>query len=149
MKVLIATDGTPAALAAAHDAIGVLHPDALIELVRVIPEQEDPNDTAGGFEGPLMTEEEAEKAHHADETQAQVDLVATQDRLGEAATLTIVEGSDAGREVCDLAAKHQADVLVVGASDKGWFRRLVSGSVMEYAAHHAPCPVLIVRHSES
>ncbi|MEI2651431.1 MAG: universal stress protein [Microthrixaceae bacterium] len=148
MKALIATDGTTAAITAAHGAVALLHPDLEIEIVRVIPEEEDPNDSAGGFEGPLITEEEAEAAHRADEARAQSDLESTIAALGEPATVTVVEGNDAGREICRLAAERNADVLVVGASDKGWFRRLVSGSVMEYATHHAPCPVLIVRHAD-
>lgn len=146
MKALIATDGSPNAVTAAHDAVVLLHPDLEIEIIRVIPEEEDPNETAGGFEGPLITEEEAEEQHHADEVQGRADLDATLARLGEAAVTTLVEANDPGRAICRLAAERNADVLVVGASDKGWFRRLLSGSVMEYAAHHAPCPVLIVRH---
>jgi len=149
MKVLIATDGTEAALLAAHDAVGLLRPDAEVEIVRAIPEAEDPNDSAGGFEGPLMTEEEAEQQHEADEQRARADLTATLASLGEPATITVVEGTHPGRQICELAAERGADVLVVGASDKGWFRRLLSGSVMEYASHHAPCPVLIVRHGPS
>lgn len=148
MKALIATDGTTAAITAAREAVALLHPDLEIEIVRVIPEEEDPNDSAGGFEGPLITEEEAEERHRSDELRARADLASTLAELGEPATVTVVEGNDPGREVCRLAAERGADVLVVGASDKGWFRRLLSGSVMEYAAHHAPCPVLIVRHGD-
>ena len=147
MKALIATDGTAHAIEAAHDAVRLLHPDMTLEIVRVIAEQEDPNETAGGFEGPLVTEEEAEQRHRIESDQAALDLAATLEATGEAATMTVVEGSDAGRELCRLAAERGVDVLVVGASDKGWFRRLMSGSVMEYASHHAPCPVLIARHS--
>ncbi len=147
MKALIATDGTPHAIEAAHRAVGLLHPDLSIEIVRVIPAEEDPNETAGGFEGPLITEEEAEERHRRDEVQAKADLESTLAAAGEPATITLIEGDDPGREICDLAAARGVDVLVVGASDKGWFRRVISGSVMEYAAHHAPCPVLIIRHS--
>ena len=147
MKALIATDGTEHAIEAAHEAVRLLHPDTQLEIVRVIPEAEDPNETAGGFEGPLITEEEALERHQRDEAQAQSDLATTLAAAGEPATITVVEGNDPGREICDLAAARGVDVLVVGASDKGWFRRIMSGSVMEYAAHHAPCPVLIIRHS--
>ena len=35
------------------------------------------------------------------------------------------------------------------ARDKGWFQRLLHGSVMEYVVHHSPCPVLVVRHAHS
>lgn len=146
MRALIATDGTPQALAAARDAVLLLHPDTRFEIVRVIPEEEDPNESAGGFEGPLVTEEEAEERHRIDEEQAQRDLASTLAAAGEAATVTIVESNDAGREICELAEARDVDVLVVGGSDKGWFRRLLAGSVMQYAVHHAPCPVLVVRH---
>lgn len=148
MKALIATDGSDNALSAAHEAVALLHPELRFEIVRVIPEEEDPNETAGGFEGPLVTEEEAEERHRADRHRGQADLAATLARLGETATTTLVEANDPGREICRLAEERDADVLVVGASDKGWFRRLVAGSVMEYTARHAPCPVLIVRHHE-
>jgi nucleotide-binding universal stress UspA family protein len=147
VKALIATDGTAQAVEAAHAAVHLLNPDMTYEIVRVIPETEDPNETAGGFEGPLITEEEAAERHQRDEAQAQADLASTLAATGETATIKVIEGNDPGREVCDLAAATGADVLVVGASDKGWFRRIMSGSVMEYAAHHAPCPVLIVRHA--
>ena len=147
MKALIATDGTPHAIEAAHRAVGLLRPDLALEIVRVIPVEEDPNETAGGFEGPVLTVEEAEERHHRDEARAQADLASTLAAAGEPATITVLEGNDPGREICDLAAARGVDVLVVGASDKGWFRRILSGSVMEYAAHHAPCPVLIIRHS--
>ena len=79
---------------------------------------------------------------------AQADLATTLEATGETATISVIEGNDAGHEICELALIRRADVLVVGASDKGWFRRMVTGSVMEYAAHHAPCPVLIVRHAD-
>ena len=147
MRALIATDGTEQSLDAAHSAIALLHPDAEIEIVTVIPELEDPNDSAGGFEGPLITEEEAVEQYRNDEAQAEVALRTTLASLGTTATVTIAEGGNAGRVVCELAAQGKVDVLVVGGSDKGWFRRLVDGSVMEYAVHNAPCPVLVVRHS--
>jgi nucleotide-binding universal stress UspA family protein len=53
-----------------------------------------------------------------------------------------VEGSPA--EVL-LEAAEGADVLVVGSRGRGGFRGLVLGSVSQKIAHHAPCPVVIVR----
>ncbi|MEZ5320750.1 MAG: universal stress protein [Microthrixaceae bacterium] len=146
MRALIATDGTEPALRAAHESVRLLHPDMVIEIVRVIPEREDPNDSATGFAGPLLTDAEADEIHREEAEGAKADLAATLRELGEPATLTVIEGSDAGHEICALAAREGIDVLVVGESDKGWFRRLLGGSVMAYAARHAPCPVLIVRH---
>jgi hypothetical protein len=68
MQVLIATDGTQTAISAAKKALALLRPDTEILLVTVIRGYEDPMEDAGGFEGPLMTPEEAEsefKAHLA------------------------------------------------------------------------------------
>ena len=65
MNVLIATDGSEPALDAAHRSLTLLRDGARISLVMVIPDKEDPMATAGGFEGPVITEEEAEAAFAA------------------------------------------------------------------------------------
>jgi nucleotide-binding universal stress UspA family protein len=44
--------------------------------------------------------------------------------------------------LCELAEKHEADVLVVG--NKGMQRRIL-GSVPNSVAHNAPCSVLVVK----
>ena len=83
MNVLIATDGSEPALDAAHRSLTLLRDGARISLVMVIPDKEDPMATAGGFEGPVITEEEAEAAHRADEARAQSDLESTIAALGD------------------------------------------------------------------
>ena len=45
-----------------------------------------------------------------------------------------------------VAHEMSADVLVIGSSGKHWLSRLVGSSVSDYVAHHAPCPVMLVRH---
>ncbi len=44
--------------------------------------------------------------------------------------------------LCDIAAEHEADLLVVG--NKGMHRRVL-GSVPNSISHQAPCSVLIVK----
>ena len=55
-----------------------------------------------------------------------------------------VEGQPA--EVLVEAARD-ADLLVVGSRGMGGFRELLLGSVGQQCAHHATCPVVIVRHA--
>jgi nucleotide-binding universal stress UspA family protein len=56
---------------------------------------------------------------------------------------TVVEGP-AARVL--LEAAEGAELLVVGCRGLGGFRELVLGSVSQQCAHHARCPVVIVRH---
>jgi nucleotide-binding universal stress UspA family protein len=144
MKALIATDGSESATRAAHDALRLLHPDAELQVVAVIPEMEDPLETAGGFEGPLITEEEAEEEHREATRAGREALREALAELGEPARTDLIEGDDPARIICDLAEERKVDVLVVGQSEKSWFSRLIHGSVMEHVVKHAPCAVLVV-----
>jgi nucleotide-binding universal stress UspA family protein len=44
-----------------------------------------------------------------------------------------------------LRAAEDADLLVVGSRGRGGFTGLLLGSVSQQCAHHAPCPIVIVR----
>jgi nucleotide-binding universal stress UspA family protein len=54
------------------------------------------------------------------------------------------EGAPAG---VLLEEAQGAELLVVGSRGLGGFRGLLLGSVSQQCAHHAPCPVVIVRHA--
>ena len=146
MKALLCTDGSPGALDAARRALPLLHEDFELDVVTMIPELEDPLETAGGFEGSLITEEEAQERHSEEEAQGRSVLESTQQAVGTPVEAEMIDSDDPGRAICRLAAERAVDVVVVGGSDKGWFSRMIHGSVMEYVVHHSPCPVLVVRH---
>jgi nucleotide-binding universal stress UspA family protein len=50
-----------------------------------------------------------------------------------------------GESIVEAAQAESVDMVLVGAHTRGHLSRLVMGSVSEYVARHATCPVLIVR----
>ena len=46
-----------------------------------------------------------------------------------------------------LEAADGADLLVVGSRGHGGFTGALLGSVSQHCAHHAPCPLVIVRET--
>lgn len=151
MKAVIATDGSPGAIEAATSARALLHDGVQLMLVTVVPGREDPMESAGGFEGPAFTDEEATEMAHEAAVAGQAALERTAELGGielEGATLQLVEGDDPAHALCEFAVKVDADVLVIGSSEKSFLRRLLVGSVMNHLVHHAPCPVLVVRHAD-
>ena len=57
-----------------------------------------------------------------------------------------VESGDSGERICAVAVEEGVDLVVVGSHDVGTLRRVLGGSVSNDVAHHAPCPVLLIRH---
>jgi len=55
------------------------------------------------------------------------------------------EGGEAGYNILRFAEEHASDLVVLGSRGLGGFDRMLLGSVSTYIAHHASCPVLIVR----
>jgi nucleotide-binding universal stress UspA family protein len=148
VKAIIATDGSARAVEAAVAAGRLLHPDVEFLLVAVVPEPEDPLATAGGIEGPLVTEEEAEKMTSEAATSGQEAILRTARIVHEPMTAQLLRDDDPATALCRLAEDQQADVLVIGASDKSILQRIFEGSVMRKVVKHAPCPVLVVRHED-
>lgn len=75
-------------------------------------------------------------------------------RLAEAKEVLGSRGVDAeyvrtsgnpGEAIVALAQECKADLIVVGTRRKGFFERLVEGSVLQEVVRHTPCDVLVVR----
>ena len=60
---------------------------------------------------------------------------------------TVVEHGSPGERICATAADHAIELIILGSHERGAFGRFVHGSVSDYVVHHAPCPVLVVRHA--
>jgi nucleotide-binding universal stress UspA family protein len=57
---------------------------------------------------------------------------------------TLLEVGDPVTAISEAAEHHDADLVVVGASDKGWWSRLLEGSVTAGVLQHSRRPVLVV-----
>ena len=142
-RVLIAAGGEPGFAEAAARAIGLLRQPCHIRVVAVAPPVAGDLAAAagaaiGGFApvSPSTVEAVLEQRDAAAEANARA--------AGEAvggATIDVVHG-----DVVDslLRAASDADLLVVGASSKARWSRLLFGSVEDEVAHHASCPVLVL-----
>jgi len=77
-------------------------------------------------------------------------LAAARERLATAAAsapkaeLVLLDGGEPAPAVCTWAADAGVDLLVAGAH-RGRMERFALGSFAGFVAHHAPCPVLLVR----
>ena len=142
---LVATDGSPSAIAAARAALTILGSDHVVNLVTIVPPAYDPSQDAGGFEGPVMTEEEARREHQSDVVEANASLAETAEATRPDLHSEVISSE---RSVADtlveLAEQRQAAVIVVGHEQHGLLHDLFLGSVAERLVRHARCPVLVV-----
>jgi nucleotide-binding universal stress UspA family protein len=148
LEVMIATDGSDAAVEAAHRAVTLLHPDARITLVTVIESRRDPMEDAGGFEGPVLTEDEADEEWQESVELGRDALARTSEALGghvDSEKLVPTRAS-VDKALLELVEEHQPDLLVLGSTQPSWFQRFLHGSVEERMLYNAPCPLLVVGH---
>ncbi len=147
IKIIMATDGSEAAINAARRSMDLLRPHAQVVVVMVIPEYEDPMDDAGGIEGPGISPKRADKDWERSTATGQSALDRTAAVLGPDVEVHLVPDDEStGAAVVRVAREMNADVLVIGSSGKNWLSRHIGGSVSDYVAHHAPCPVMLIRH---
>jgi nucleotide-binding universal stress UspA family protein len=147
MNIVVATDGSESAIDAARRAIDLLRPDAQVVLATVIPEYEDPQSDAGGIEGPVITDKEAAEDWKKATAAGKSALDRTAAVLGpEVEVRLFPDDESTGVAVVRVAHEMNADVLVIGSSTKNWLSRHFGSSVSDYVAHHALCPVMLIRH---
>ncbi len=147
MRVLIGTDGSEDAIAAARDGLALSATPDVVTLVAVM-------DTPGavtaglesGFAGGMASDAEVDKAWAAEEEAAKADIAATAAELDTPARVDhVTTPGDAGPVLCQLAEELPADLIIVGSRGRGAIKRALLGSVSSYVINNAPCPVMVVR----
>jgi nucleotide-binding universal stress UspA family protein len=142
--ILLATDGSPSAQAAATEAFELAK--ATGWQLRVVTVWRTPVLTGYGFAPvPYLPElADVEREHAEEVARSAVEAAAT---LGLAATWELREG-DAADEIRAAASETAANMIVIGAHGWGALQRFVFGSVSTSVLHHAKCPVLVVRGAD-
>jgi nucleotide-binding universal stress UspA family protein len=80
-----------------------------------------------------------------DDRQAAAQRLVTRGREAGIASTFLVWTGDPGESIVAAAEAEAADLVIVGSHGRGRLGRLLLGSISDYVARHAPCPVLVVR----
>lgn len=147
MRVLICTDGSDDAVAAAAAGLSLLAPpdEVLLTCVAAAP-VEATSGMESGFAGGMATDAEVEAAWTVAREHADAALARTAASLPEGLSVdAVVLLGDPGPALCQLAQERDADAVVLGSRGLGAVRRALLGSVSTYVSANAPCPVVIVR----
>ncbi|MFN8036799.1 MAG: universal stress protein [Acidimicrobiia bacterium] len=146
MRVLIGTDGSDDAVAAAVQGLAILGPpDSVIVACSVDAPVVASQGLESGFGGGIATPDTIEKAWSVVENEADTAIERTVAALPAALTIErVVTDGDAGRALCHLATEREADAIVIGTRGRGAIKRALLGSVSTYVSRHAPCAVVIV-----
>jgi nucleotide-binding universal stress UspA family protein len=145
-KVLVATTGTEFDAQAIDEALRLLG-SGHDYLILTVLQGEVPAIVGGaglGSEAPLPPEAWIEQEAQ-DHVLAERRIRETLSEMGSDVEIR-VESGDPGERICAVAVEEGVDLVVVGSHDVGTLRRVLGGSVSNDVAHHAPCPVLLIRH---
>ena len=144
MHVIVATDGSPASLAAARQfrwiadsreitdvtVIAVVSPYAAVPFANELGPQSTPDVTQLSF---------------GDEARAAVEIVSAEfDGWGPTIHKQIRSGSPA-QELVRAAEDLDADLIAMAAGGRGLSRTILLGSTASRVQHSAPCAVLVCR----
>ncbi|MGI9120532.1 MAG: universal stress protein [Acidimicrobiales bacterium] len=163
--ILLASDGSDLAAAAAVRAVALLGTGHDYTLLTVQPPPAPPVIAAGGPDmaiiggigtgglgvAPMFDPEAADGQTEVGPPDVHSLLARTAEALAaEVPTAKVdpdlrTEPGDPASVICQVAADDGFDLIVVGSHGAGFVRRLLMGSVSHHVLHHAPCPVMVVR----
>ncbi len=151
--ILLAVDGSPLARTAIPHAAQIAGPEAVVDLVQVIPTREalrrDLQASAYEFTlgGQRSLEELVDSTHFMQRDEAAANLEAARRALA-AAGVTVaradVREGLAGNEILDAAAERGAEVIVMATRGHSGLGREVLGSVAEYVLRHAGAAAVLL-----
>ena len=152
MKILIATDGSDFSIEAIKKCSQIINKgkDTAIKVVSVYEQV------------PIMATEPFAVSTEYITEMSKVLKIEAENHVSEAMTIIKSYMADAEidftskvelgipeKVIIETAQEWQADLIVVGSHGRGFWGRTMIGSTSDAIIHNAPCPVLVVRKSES
>jgi len=144
--ILLATDGSPSAGEAQHEAFEMARVTGAPLVVVSVAHTMFPAAGYGAYGfADVVTELSHAEHQRIDALLASVAEAASKEGID---CTTVVADGVIVDEICRIATEHHAQLVVVGSHGWGAARRFLSGSVSTGLVHSAPCPVLVVRATE-
>lgn len=146
MKVLATTDGSTYSLEALERMGRIVPRDAEVLLLAVYPNPYVAALPAIGL-GPInMAPMEEQFRREAEQFVTEGSGIL--ERGGFQVTRLVREG-DVAMTILEVAASEQVDLIVVGSHGRRALARFLLGSVASQVVAHAPCSVLVIKHSRT
>jgi nucleotide-binding universal stress UspA family protein len=142
--VIVAVDGSDAALQAVRAGMRIVDPAAAALVVTVV-EPSEGSLPVSGFAGTVMSPQDEEDENEARTAAATKHLDAAAATLGLHAGQTLILHGVPGMVICDIATERSARAIVMGSRGRGRIKRALLGSVSDYVVRNSPCPVVITR----
>ncbi|MGC2237034.1 MAG: universal stress protein [Pyrinomonadaceae bacterium] len=148
MRILVSTDGSEFSRAAVEKCCGIIvEPEkAAIKIVSVF-EIIDSIDISISpeFSQELEQSARAQAEEFAAQAAAQIRECFPDSNID----LTVQVSSGApDRILIETAHEWKADLIVIGSHGRGFWGRMLLGSITDELVHHAPCSVLVVRKTD-
>ncbi len=151
MKVLMAAEGSEFSRAAIEKCCEMFakSSDAEIEIFSVYELLLPPTEPfAVSADYIQKIDDQSEKQATAVAAQAEEQIRAICPGLANRLTKKVVSGSPE-RAIVEEAEQRDADLIIVGSHDYGFWKRAWLGSVSNSVMQHAPCSVLVVRKKKN
>ena len=141
--VLVAVDGSDAALDAARSGLALLAPDTTVVVVTAVAASDPTLVTGTGMASGVMSAEELEALDEASLAEGEAAVTAARAALNRPDADAAIVSGDAGPALCDMARERDVSAIVMGSRGRGGIKRALLGSVSDYVVRNAPCPVII------
>ena len=136
-RILLATDGSSDADAALEHAIELAtSSDATLHIVSVV-------ETRTAYDNAIIDPEEVKKNLTADATDAVEHAQAVANEAGITCETTVAEGPPP-EQILTLIEEIGADAVVLGATGRSSFKRLILGGTAERLLKASPVPVIVI-----